>query len=86
MVLVGNITAAGVGINLLASHIVIFNNVSFVPGDNLQFEDRVYRIGQKKDVDIYYQIFKDTQYEKMWNIVLRKSLVINQIVKKEDEK
>ena len=65
---------------------IIFNNISFVPGDNLQMSDRIYRIGQTRDVDIYYQIFRDTQYEKMWNIVLRKSLVINQIVKKEDEK
>ena len=86
MVFIGNIQAAGVGITLLASHILIFNNISFVPGDNLQMQDRIYRIGQTKDVDIYYQIFRDTQYEKMWNIVLRKSLVINQIVKKEDEK
>lgn len=86
MVLLGNITAAGVGINLIVSHIVIFNNISYVPGDDRQFEDRIYRIGQTKDVDIYYQIFKDTQYEKMWNIVLRKDLVINQIVKKEGEK
>ena len=86
MVFIGNIQAAGVGITLLASHTLIFNNISFVPGDNLQMQDRIYRIGQTKDVDIYYQIFKDTQYEKMWNIVLRKSLVINQIVKKEDEK
>jgi SWI/SNF-related matrix-associated actin-dependent regulator 1 of chromatin subfamily A len=86
MVFIGNIQAAGVGITLLASHVLIFNNISFVPGDNLQMQDRIYRIGQTKDVDIYYQIFRDTQYEKMWNIVLRKSLVINQIVKKEDEK
>ena len=86
MVFIGNIQAAGVGITLLASHVLIFNNISFVPGDNLQMQDRIYRIGQTRDVDIYYQIFKDTQYEKMWNIVLRKSLVINQIVKKEDEK
>ena len=86
MVFIGNIQAAGVGITLLASHTLIFNNISFVPGDNLQMQDRIYRIGQTKDVDIYYQIFRDTQYEKMWNIVLRKSLVINQIVKKEDEK
>ena len=86
MVFIGNIQAAGVGITLLASHTLIFNNISFVPGDNLQMQDRIYRIGQTKDVDIYYQIFKDTQYEKMWNIVLRKSLVINQIVKKEAEK
>ena len=86
MVFIGNIQAAGVGITLLASHVLIFNNISFVPGDNLQMQDRIFRIGQTKDVDIYYQIFKGTQYEKMWDIVLRKSLVINQIVKKEDEK
>ena len=86
MVFIGNIQAAGVGITLLASHTLIFNNISFVPGDNLQMSDRIYRIGQTKDVDIYYQIFKDTQYERMWNIVLRKSLVINQIVKKEADK
>ena len=86
MVFIGNIQAAGVGITLLASHTLIFNNISFVPGDNLQMQDRIYRIGQTKDVDIYYQIYRDTQYEKMWNIVLRKSLVINQIVKKEGEK
>ena len=86
MVFIGNIQAAGVGITLLASHTLIFNNISFVPGDNLQMEDRIYRIGQTKNVDIYYQIYRDTQYEKMWNIVLRKSLVINQIVKKEGEK
>ena len=85
-VLIGNIVSAGVGINLIAARIVIFNNISYVPGDDIQFEDRVYRITQTKDVDIYYQIFRDTQYEKMWNIVLRKSLVINQIVKKEAEK
>lgn len=86
MVFIGNIQAAGVGITLLSSKTLIFNNISFVPGDNLQMEDRIYRIGQTRDVDIYYQIFKDTQYEKMWNIVLRKSLVINQVIKKEDEK
>ena len=86
MVFIGNIQAAGVGITLLSSRTLIFNNISFVPGDNLQMQDRIYRIGQTRDVEIYYQIFRDTQYEKMWDIVLRKSLVINQIVKKEAEK
>ena len=49
-------------------------------------EDRIYRIGQKRDVDIYYQIFRGTQYEKMWNLVLKKELAINQVIKKENEK
>lgn len=86
VVFLGNIQAAGVGINLTSATAMVFNNISFVPGDNKQMEDRIYRIGQNKDVDIYYQMFRDTQYEKMWNIVLRKELIIDQVIKKEDEK
>ena len=62
------------------------SDFSYVPGDNSQFQDRVHRIGQTRDVHIFYQFFKDTQYEKMWNTVLSKSLIINQVIKKEDEK
>lgn len=86
MVFIGNIIAAGVGLNLVASHIMIFNNIDFVPGNDRQMEDRIYRIGQKNDVDIYYQMFNDTQYVKIWNTVLKKELAINQVIKKENEK
>ena len=85
-IFIGNITAAGIGITLIVSNKLIFNNISYVSGDNQQMQDRIYRIGQTKDCDIYYQMFKDTQYEKMWNIVLRKQLIIDQVIKKEDEK
>lgn len=85
-VFIGNIIAAGVGITLIVSNKLIFNNISYVSGDNQQMQDRIYRIGQTKPCDIYYQMFKDTQYEKMWNIVLRKQLIIDQVIKKEDEK
>lgn len=85
-VMVCNIMAAGVGLSLTAANVLIFNNMSFVPGDNLQFEDRIHRLSSTEDVDIYYQIFNDTQYERMWNIVLRKSMIIEQVIKKEDEK
>ena len=85
-IMVCNIMAAGVGLSLTAANALIFNNMSFVPGDNLQFADRVHRLSSTEDVDIYYQIFNDTQYEHMWNIVLRKAMIINQVIKKEDEK
>ena len=78
--------AAGVGLTLTAANALVFNNISFVPGDNQQFMDRVHRLNQTEDVDIYYQIFRGTQYEKMWDIVLRKTLVIDQVIKKEEEK
>ena len=86
MVFIGNIQAAGVGLNLVSANVMVYNNISFVPGDNRQMEDRIYRIGQTKDVEIYYQMFRNTQYERMWNIVLRKELIIDQVIKKEDEK
>ena len=86
MVFIGQLFAAGVGLNLVVSNKLIFNDIDYVPSSNKQMEDRIYRIGQKKDVDIYYQIFRGTQYEKIWNTVMKKELVINSIIKKENEK
>lgn len=86
MVFIGQVIAAGVGLTLISSRTLIFNNIDFVPGNDRQMEDRIYRIGQTRDVNIYYQIFRGTQYEKMWNTVMRKELIINQVIKKENEK
>ena len=85
-VFIGNIMAAGVGLTLTAANALIFNDFSYVPGDNQQFQDRLHRLTSTSDVDIFYQIFRDTQYERMWNVVLKKAIVIDQVVKKEDEK
>ena len=71
-VMVCNIMAAGVGLSLTASNALVFNSMDYVPASNMQFEDRVHRLSSKEDVDIFYQIFSNTEYERMWNIVLRK--------------
>lgn len=85
-VFLGNIQASGVGLSLTAANSLIFNDFSFVPGECQQMQDRIHRLSSTEDANIYYQIFNDTQYEKMWNIVLRKSLIIDQVIKKEDDK
>jgi len=59
-VFVGNVKAAGTGITLTAGEAVIFNDISFVPGDMSQAEDRAYRYGQKNTVSIYYPLFENT--------------------------
>lgn len=85
-VFLGNMASAGVGLTLIRANKLIFNDFDFVSGNNEQAEDRIARIGQKKRCDIYYQFFKDTQYEHMWDIVLKKAYSIEQIIKKESEK
>ena len=86
MVFIGNLQASGVGLTLTAATKLIFNDFDYVKGNNDQFMDRIHRINQTEDVDIYFQIFNNTQYQKMWEIVLKKEYIIDQIIKKEDEK
>lgn len=86
MAFVANLDSAGVGITLISACKLIFNNIQYVPSAVQQGMDRIHRIGQTKEVDIYFQFFKDTQYEKIWNTVMRKNFIINQVIKKEDEK
>ncbi len=77
---VGNIKSAGVGITLTEGTIVIFNSYSWTPGENQQAEDRAWRIGQKNDVSVYYQIFIDTISTRMWDMLNNKMDVINIIM------
>lgn len=85
-VFLGNIIAASVGLTLIVSNALLFNSFSYTDAENKQMEDRIYRIGQTKDVDIYYQMFRKTRCEDVWNICLRKEAIANAVIKKEDEK
>lgn len=85
-VFIGNIEAAGVGLTLTSSRYVVFNNMSFVPSDNDQMMDRVHRLSQSNDVEIIFQIFSDTIYEHIWDVVMSKQYVIDNVIKKEEEK
>jgi SWI/SNF-related matrix-associated actin-dependent regulator 1 of chromatin subfamily A len=75
-VFVGNIKAAGVGITLTAAEVVIFNDLSFLPSDMAQAEDRAYRYGQKNNVLVYYPIFDNTIEGIIYDIVNAKKKVI----------
>lgn len=75
-VFVGNIKAAGVGLTLTAAEAVIMNDLSFLPSDHSQAEDRAYRFGQKNNVLVYYPIFENTIEGVIYDILNNKKQVI----------
>ena len=79
-IFVSNIKAGGVGITLTKAEVVIFNDLSFVPADMSQAEDRAFRIGQKKNVSCLYPIFDNTIEKVIYNIVQSKKRVIDTVM------
>ena len=79
-VFIGNIKSAGVGITLTEANFVVFNSFDWVPGSNEQAEDRAYRIGQKNDVNVYYQLFENTISTRMWEVLRTKKDIIATII------
>lgn len=85
-VFIANIVSAGVGLNLVSSHICIFNSFDFVYGNIIQAMDRIHRISQLEDVTVYFQFFVNTVFESMWKTVMRKKLISEETIKSEKEK
>ena len=79
-VFIGNIKAAGVGITLTSAETVIMNDLSFVPSDHSQAEDRAYRYGQKNSVLVYYPVFENTIEKIIYNILQKKKNIIDQVM------
>ncbi|KAK0212555.1 SNF2 family N-terminal domain-containing protein [Desarmillaria ectypa] len=57
--------AGGMGINLTAASVVIMFDQDFNPHNDRQAQDRAYRIGQKRDVDVVKLISRGTIEEDM---------------------
>ncbi|HLN19154.1 MAG TPA: DEAD/DEAH box helicase [Patescibacteria group bacterium] len=74
------IQAGGVGITLTEADTVLFTDMLWTPSNHHQAEDRAHRIGQKNNVNVYYLITPDTLEEKIWKMLRRKELMVNQII------
>jgi SWI/SNF-related matrix-associated actin-dependent regulator 1 of chromatin subfamily A len=57
--------AGGMGINLTAASVVVMFDQDFNPHNDRQAQDRAYRIGQKRDVDVVKLISRGTIEEDM---------------------
>jgi hypothetical protein len=79
-VFVGNLKAAGVGITLTSAEAVIMNDLSFVPAEHAQAEDRAYRYGQKSNVLVYYPLFENTIEGVIYDILNKKKQIIRTVM------
>jgi SWI/SNF-related matrix-associated actin-dependent regulator 1 of chromatin subfamily A len=79
-VFVGNLKAAGVGLTLTSAEVVIMNDLSFVPAEHAQAEDRAYRYGQKSNVLVYYPLFENTIEGVIYDILNKKKQIIRTVM------
>lgn len=80
MVFLGNMKAAGVGINLTNASDVIFMNFPFTPAELYQATDRCDRIGQKSAVNVHYTFCDESIDEYIYEIIVDKEKDINALI------
>jgi SNF2 family DNA or RNA helicase len=79
-VFVANILAAGVGLNLTAATQVVFNDLDWVPANLWQAEDRAYRIGQSRTVNVTYMVAANTLDDFVQTVLERKAALVSAVV------
>lgn len=77
--LLGNMTAV-IGLNMTAADTVGVIEYPWTPDLVTQFEDRAYRIGQKKKVSVYNFVAVNTIEEHMLQVLQKKQRIINGVL------
>src|SRR6185503_5895171 len=79
-VFLANIIAGGIGLNLTAASQVVFNDLDWVPANHWQAEDRAYRIGQTRTVNVTYVIGTRTIDDFVQTVLETKGALVNAVV------
>jgi len=79
-VFLGNIVAAGIGFNLTAATQVVFNDLDWVPANHWQAEDRAYRIGQTRTVNVTYMVAAGTIDDFVQSVLEKKGALVSAVV------
>jgi hypothetical protein len=82
-VFLANIIAGGTGLNLTAATQVVFNDLDWVPTNHWQAEDRAYRIGQTRTVNVTYFVGQNTIDDFVHAVLEAKAALVNAIVEGE---
>jgi SWI/SNF-related matrix-associated actin-dependent regulator 1 of chromatin subfamily A len=79
-VFLANIIAGGTGTNLTSATQVVFNDLDWVPAHHWQAEDRAYRIGQSRTVNVTYMIAASTIDDFVQTVLERKGALVRAVV------
>lgn len=84
-IIICNLVAGGVGLTLTNAKNMLINDFDWTPSNHLQAEERIYRIGQTRDVVIEYVYGEGTFDEKMADMLEEKIININKIIDDNEE-
>jgi SWI/SNF-related matrix-associated actin-dependent regulator 1 of chromatin subfamily A len=80
-VFIGNIQAAGTGITLApASSVCLFAELSWVPAEMSQCEDRLHRIGTLDSVTVQHLVLEGSLDAMMIHVLLRKQKILDAVL------
>ncbi len=79
-VFLANIVAGGIGLNLTAATQVVFNDLDWVPANHWQAEDRAYRLGQKRTVNVTYLVGRETIDDFVQTVLETKAALVRAVV------
>jgi hypothetical protein len=82
-VFLANIIAGGTGLNLTTATQVVFNDLDWVPTNHWQAEDRAYRIGQTRTVNVTYFVGENTIDDFVRAVLETKAALVSAIVEGE---
>ena len=75
---IGQMVAAGVGYTLTAARYVVFAELSWLPAELYQAEDRAHRIGQTDTVMVQYLVIQNSFDDRQMNTVFSRIRMIEQ--------
>ena len=77
---IGNIVAAGTGITVTAASHCIFAELSWVPAELSQCEDRLHRIGTQDSVSVQHLVLEGSLDAMMVKVLLKKQRILDAVL------